>query len=64
MDGQEIQNLFEPFYSQFTGGVGLGMAIVYRIVSDHGGNIDVQSRPGSGTVIRIFLPKNKEATQE
>ena len=37
---------------------GLGMAIVRRIVEDHGGAIDVESQPGEGTTVTILLPRN------
>jgi len=49
-------NLFHPFQSFFDGGTGIGMAIVYRIVQEHGGDLAVDSRPGSGTTITVELP--------
>lgn len=49
--------LFEPFYTTKEQGTGLGLAIVHRIVSDHGGTVDVQSRPGR-TVVAVSLPMN------
>ncbi|MBN2431852.1 MAG: PAS domain S-box protein [Acidobacteria bacterium] len=60
MSKQEIQNLFEPFYSRFKGGLGLGLAIVYRIIADHQGSIEVDSDDQSGTMFRIYLPKHQE----
>lgn len=56
MSDAERANLFHPFRSLFDGGVGIGMAIVYRIVQEHGGRIEVESRPGAGTTIRVALP--------
>jgi two-component system sensor histidine kinase PilS (NtrC family) len=56
MSERERANLFHPFQSFFDGGTGLGMAIVYRIVQEHGGRLDVQSRPGEGTTITVLLP--------
>ncbi len=41
----------------FDGGTGLGMAIVRRIVEDHGGAIDTQSTPGEGTSVTVLLPR-------
>jgi len=49
--------LFQPFATAFDGGTGLGMAIVRRLVEEHGGRISVESRPGFGTAIDIFLPR-------
>ena len=46
MTREERANLFHPFKSFFDKGTGLGMAIVYRIVQDHGGELSVDSRPG------------------
>jgi len=48
--------LFEPFSESSSGGVGLGMAIVYRLVTEHGGRIDLESEPGAGTSVRVWLP--------
>ena len=47
--------IFDAFFSTKEGGTGLGLAITHRIVSDHGGVIDVSSRPGK-TSFRIALP--------
>ena len=56
MGEEERGKLFQPFKSFFDSGIGLGMAIVYRIVQEHGGDIDVESEPGQGTVITVDLP--------
>ncbi|HYN20811.1 MAG TPA: ATP-binding protein, partial [Thermoanaerobaculia bacterium] len=56
MSDEQIANLFHPFQSFFDGGTGIGMAIVYRIVQEHGGRLHVASRPGSGTTITVELP--------
>jgi signal transduction histidine kinase len=47
--------VFEPFYTTKESGTGLGLAIVHRIVSDHLGTVDVDSRPGR-TVFAVTLP--------
>ena len=57
MSEEEIARVFTPFSTAFDGGTGLGMAIVRRIVEDHGGAIDVESRPGEGTTVTILLPR-------
>jgi signal transduction histidine kinase len=55
MSAEQVEHLFEPF-SSTTGGVGLGLSIVYQIIRDHGGTINVRSREGKGTTITIELP--------
>ncbi|MDP9120489.1 MAG: ATP-binding protein [Acidobacteriota bacterium] len=56
MSEEQRANLFHPFQSFFDGGTGIGMAIVYRIVQDHGGRLSVDSRQGRGTTITVELP--------
>jgi two-component system sensor histidine kinase PilS (NtrC family) len=50
-------NLFHPFQSFFDSGTGIGMAIVYRIVEEHSGRIEVESAEGRGTTITVELPR-------
>jgi two-component system, NtrC family, sensor histidine kinase PilS len=56
MAAAERTNLFHPFKSFFDSGSGIGMAIVYRIVEEHQGEIRVDSRPAAGTSIIVELP--------
>jgi len=56
MTPEERANLFHPFQSFFDSGTGIGMAIVYRIVQDHGGQLSVESAPGEGSTISVRLP--------
>jgi PAS domain S-box-containing protein len=53
---EQLNRLFEPFFTTKKKGTGLGLMIVYRIVRDHGGRIDVESHPGKGTTFRLWLP--------
>lgn len=56
MSPEQRANLFHPFRSFFDGGTGIGMAIVYRIVQEHGGQVSVESRPNEGATIAVELP--------
>jgi two-component system sensor histidine kinase PilS (NtrC family) len=63
MSEEQRANLFHPFRSFFDGGTGIGMAIVYRIVQEHGGRLHVDSRPGGGTTITVELPRDEATAQ-
>lgn len=52
----QTQAIFEPYYTRKEGGTGLGLAITQRIVTEHGGRIDVESRAGR-TVFTVVLPR-------
>jgi two-component system, NtrC family, sensor histidine kinase PilS len=53
---EALDGLFQPFRGAFAKGSGLGLAIVHRIVSDYGGEIEVTSTPGAGTLVSVRLP--------
>lgn len=55
IDATHLENIFNPFFTTKSNGVGLGLAIVSKIVDEHGGKITLESEPGSGTVFRIYL---------
>lgn len=53
---QDLERVFEPFYSTKEEGTGLGLAIARQTIYAHGGAITVESEVGAGTVVRIRLP--------
>jgi signal transduction histidine kinase len=53
---EQINRIFEPFYTTKKTGTGLGLMIVQRIVRAHGGRIELESHVGRGTTFRIRLP--------
>lgn len=56
IDRKHLENIFNPFFTTKPSGVGLGLAIVSKIVDEHGGKIAVESEAGSGSVFRVYLP--------
>jgi signal transduction histidine kinase len=53
---ETMRNIFNPFFTTKTHGVGLGLAIVAKIVDQHGGRIAVESQPGEGSIFCVSLP--------
>jgi signal transduction histidine kinase len=53
---QDRDRVFEPYYTTKPSGLGLGLVLTRKIVEAHGGEIVVDSEPGKGTCIRVFLP--------
>ena len=60
---EQINRIFEPFYTTKKKGTGLGLMIVQRIVRDHNGRIDLESHVGKGTVFRVWLPLYERRTK-
>jgi signal transduction histidine kinase len=64
MDETTLERLFEPFFTTRPAGNGLGLATVREIVREHGGAINVWSRPGEGSCFEVWLPCLAEACSE
>jgi two-component system, cell cycle sensor histidine kinase and response regulator CckA len=59
--GDVLPRIFEPFFTtKGTNHRGLGLALVYGIVTNHGGGVAVSSQPGAGTSVRVYLPAERQ----
>jgi PAS domain S-box-containing protein len=54
--GENLPFIFDPFYTTKTGGTGLGLTVSHRIVEEHEGSIEVESRPDAGSTFRVLIP--------
>jgi CheY-like chemotaxis protein len=62
MDDDTKSQIFEPFFTSKprSEGAGLGLSLVYSVVAGSGGSIDIESAPGRGTTVRLYMPRFAE----
>lgn len=60
IDPKHMESIFNPFFTTKSSGVGLGLAIVSKIVDEHHGTLTAESEVGKGSVFRVFLPLEQD----
>ncbi|HBA87722.1 MAG TPA: two-component sensor histidine kinase [Geobacter sp.] len=61
IEPQDLEKVFQPYFTTKEAGIGLGLAITERIVKEHGGTVSVQSSIGAGTTFTVTLPSPRVA---
>jgi two-component system cell cycle sensor histidine kinase/response regulator CckA len=65
IDAESLPRIFEPFFTtKRPPHRGLGLALVYGIITNHGGGVAISSQPGAGTSARVYLPADKTLVRE
>ncbi len=57
---ERLDKVFDPYVTSKSGGLGLGLPLTRRIIEEHGGRVELNSRPGAGTTVTLQLPLHKE----
>ncbi|MDG5814997.1 PAS domain-containing protein [Chitinispirillales bacterium ANBcel5] len=62
--GDTLTRVFDPYFTTRENGIGLGLTMAYATIRNHGGQINIESEPGKGSVFHIFLPAIKPQPQQ
>ncbi len=63
MSPEDLARISDPVFTASRGGLGMGLAITHSIVQKHGGYVQIESRVGAGTCVRIYLPASEESVE-
>jgi signal transduction histidine kinase len=58
----DLSRIFAPFYTTKANGTGLGLAVVQKIILQHGGTVEARNRPEGGAELIVWLPASRERT--
>jgi signal transduction histidine kinase len=56
---EKLAKVFDPFFTTKTEGLGLGLALIKRVIEEHGGRVGIESEEGRGSAVTLFLPLGK-----
>ena len=59
MDEQTVDRAFEPLFTTRARGTGLGLAVVRKIVEEHGGSVSIESEPNHGARVTVRIPSSR-----
>ncbi|MFI5303947.1 MAG: sensor histidine kinase [Nitrospiria bacterium] len=61
---EDLKKVFQPYFTTKQLGIGLGLALTKRIIEEHHGEIEIQSKPGKGTIVTLHLPVRQQINFE